>query len=100
MAMGDKNEFQEKDHKSIEAGFLPSSHLILQFISNTEYYAVIKNKDGEELYSTLVGWAYLVNGVCMPLLYDSEFKTLRNPEVLEGFIRIEDADYEEEEEAL
>lgn len=87
----------EEDRGSMQLGFLPSAEHILTIVANTIYYAVTE-EEGEEHYCMLVGWAYLKNGVCMPLIYDHEFHTLRNPEVLENFIRIDDSGEEEEDE--
>lgn len=86
----------EEDLGSMQLGFLPSAEHILTIIANTIFFAVTE-EGGEELYCMLVGWAYLKNGVCMPLVYDNEFHTLRNPEVLENFIRIDDENGEEED---
>lgn len=86
----------DEDYGNIQLGFLPSAEHILAIIANTNYYAVTDVK-GEKHYCMLVGWAYLKNGKCMPLIYDHEFHTLRNPEVLENFIRIDDGEGEEVE---
>ena len=98
------DKLTDEDLGSMQLGFLPATEHILTIITNTIYYAVTEEEgeegeDGEEkeeAYCMLVGWAYLKNGVCMPLIYDHVFHTLRNPEVLENFIRIDDTDYPEE----
>jgi hypothetical protein len=83
---------------AMEMGFLPATDSILSIIANTNYYAVITLPTGDEAYSMLVAWAYLKNGICMPLIYDTEFHTLRNPEVLKNFVRISDEEEMEDDE--
>ena len=94
---GEKYELPQEDKSKVEMGFLPATEHIMTILSNTAFYAELR-KEGEESYHTLIGWAFLKNGVVMHLIYDHEFHTCRNPEVLEDFVRIEEVRDNDEEE--
>lgn len=95
-----KHKLSEEEKLAVIQGFLPAVDSILTIIPNASYYAVFEDeRDGEmEVYRLLVAWAYLKNGDCLPLVYDDFFHTLRNPEKLINFIRIDDGDDPDEDE--
>ncbi len=93
---GEMYELPQEDKNKVGMGFLPAAEHILTILSNTAHFATLR-KEEIETYHTLIGWAFLKNGVVMPLIYDHEFHTCRNPEVLEDFVEIAEAEEDDDD---
>ncbi len=85
----------DENLENIRRGYLPAEGVV-QMIAAPGFKACFKKGDGFE-YSPLLAWAFLSDGVVLPVLYEKSTRSHIVAYAIAGFVEVVHEDFIEEE---